>query len=188
MITVFDCETTGLLRAGMPAEEQPHLLQLSCALYDGQKRRRGRLTTIMRPDGWSIEPQAELVHGIAERTAHRAGIPPVPALAVLRFFAENSTKIVAHNFEYDWSIIDAALKRAGSAGEWWRDARQKRFCTQEVSTPILNLPGEFGQKFPSLEEAHRFFFPESPYESRHDAEEDADATARVYFAISERAA
>lgn len=191
MITAVDTETTGLWRDNLDLYDasQPHLMQLSASLVDSSRRRRASITAIMRPDGWSIEPEAERVHGISERTAHRAGVPVVGPLAVLRGFVSISTVVVAHHFEYDWKVIAAALKRAGSDGEWWRQARDKSFCTMERSAKTVGIPGTFGpEKYPSLEEAHRFLFPSTAYESRHDAEEDRDAAERIYWALMERSA
>ena len=55
----------------------------------------------------------------------------------------------------------------------------------EMATPILRLPGEFGFKYPTLEVAHRLLCG-TEYASRHRADEDMQATLRVWRAIKQK--
>lgn len=186
MILGFDTETSGLMRDRLPydAPEQPHLLQLSAQLVSEQRKRIARMTAIIRPNGWAIEAEAEKVHGISERVASRAGVTPLAALLLFKEMALNARQIVAHHAQFDWYMVANEIKRAGANTAWWDAARPKLGCTMERSTGVLKLQGEFGEKFPSLEEAHTALV--GPYTSTHDAEEDVEACLRIWWALDER--
>ncbi len=182
MLLVVDTETSGLLRDDLPADDpsQPHLVQLGAQLFDRQGARRANLTTLIKPEGWSIEPQAEAVHGISAQTCQRYGVSVVFALGVLQGLVACSTRVVAHNMNFDRKVIAAAIHRAGGQGLWWSRAGGRMVCTMEAATPVLKLEGKFGHKFPSLAEAMAGLCPAFPFDERHDAEADVMATRELY--------
>jgi DNA polymerase III epsilon subunit-like protein len=184
---VYDCESTGLKRPG--SDFIPDLVQLSAKLII---RRSGRVvadvTRIVKPlPGVAFEAEAIEHHRITEQIAHQVGSPLPIVLADFRCLAENATAIIAHHAEYDRAIIVGACRRAGAQSLWFDHCAPKFRCTMELSTPILKLPGQFGEpKFPTLEEAHHFWFPERAWRSSHDARDDRDACADVWAALLER--
>ena len=192
LFSFVDTETSGLWRDNLPADDpsQPNLLQLACKTVTADRRCVGRFSRIIRPDGWSIEPQAEAVHGISERLAYEVGIALEGALYDLKVTVENSTLIVGHNlFNFDDKVINAAIRRAGVDGLWWRGQRRKFYDTQEAATPVLKIPGQYDDyKFPSLEEAHNFFLDDAApnWTSKHDAEDDMEACEFVFWSLRER--
>ena len=182
---VFDGETSGLWRAGLPASDpsQPHLIQLAAKLYDPRWRVRGAINCLIFPDGWSIEPQAEVIHGISEAQCARYGVSLVRALSLFQGLVEQASEIVAFNlFGFDRQIISSSIYRAGGTGVWWERKAPAMVCAMEAATPLCGLVGQFGEKFPTLAEAHRALVG-SPYEGQHDAEHDVDASVRVWRAI-----
>lgn len=183
MRVAFDTETSGLVRPDIASDHasQPDLVQLGVKLYDAQWRVTGKATFLIRPDGWSIEPEAEAHHGISEARCARHGVPLVAALAALQALCSNARQIIGHHVDFDRRIIRRAIERAGGQGIWWEKRAADFVCTMEASTPILQLPGQYGSfKFPSLEEAHRHFFPGEDFVTQHDAESDLDATVRIF--------
>lgn len=187
MRLIYDTETSGLRKDGLPIDDpsQPRIAQLGLKLFDTSWKCTGHFTALIRPEGWSMEPDAEAVHGISEARCARHGIPIIAALAVLQGFAGNARIIVAHNNEFDRGLVTSELSRLKSDGLWWKRKAPAFFCTMEASTPVCQLPGEYGFKYPSLEEAHRHFYPAEPYSTKHDADSDIEACARVYRALSE---
>ncbi len=193
MILFIDTESSGLLRDGLPIDDdaQPHLLALSIKLVDDKGRRVHRWTTLVRPDGWSIEAEAEKVHGISERRAYRDGIPLLEAIRPLRVLAPMASIIIGHGLQhFDRRLIDVALYRLKAQGEWWASRGKDMVDTTEITKNICQLPGQFGDyKFPTLAEAHDILIPAmAPYVSTHDAEADVDACERIYFAALARLA
>lgn len=186
MILVLDTETSGLLRPDLPAEDasQPHLLQLGLKLFPpAGGPPAASFSCLIKPDGWSVEPEAFAVHGIDEARAIRGGIDARIALIVLQAFAAKAMTIVAHHVEFDRKIIAAQLAKLGANGDWWKRCGPKFSCTMERATPICKIPGEFGYKFPTLEEAHEHFYPGLEFKAQHDAEADVGACAAIYWAL-----
>lgn len=185
MITVFDVESSGLFKDNLDPLDpgQPHLVQLGAQLFDAQWRKRGHLTVLIKPEGWEIESDAEAVHHIPTSACHRYGIRLAEALIPFRGLVMASSRVVAHHMNFDRRVIASAIHRAGGEGNWWARSGNKLLCTMEASTPVLELPGEFGFKFPSLEEAYRFLVDPSGMVQQHDADSDITATVAVYRAL-----
>jgi len=55
-------------------------------------------------------------------------------------------------------------------------------CPIIVATPILNLPGKYGAKWPSVEEAWKFLIGE-PYVEAHRALDDALHEAKIIYEL-----
>lgn len=190
MFLGIDAETSGLAREGLPPEDpaQPHLVQLGLKTWDAEWRPRCAVSLLVRPEGWSIEPEAQRVHGITDARAARFGVRLGAALLLLQDLAATAKTIFAHNMQYDRLIITAAIFRAGGSGTWWARRANDMRCSMEEATPHCQLKGEYGgYRFPSLEEAHAILCPELPtFKSRHDALEDIEAAAQVLRAIDRR--
>lgn len=190
MLLVFDTESSGLLKAELDPLDpaQPHMVQLGAQLFDAQWRKRAHLTVLIKPSGWEIEPGAEAVHGISTQTCHRYGVELAAALVPFRALVMTASRIVGHHVQFDRRVIGSAIHRAGGDGNWWARAAGKLCCTMETATPVLNLPGEFGAKFPSLEEAVTGLCPGREFPVKHDADSDIAATLAVYRALLDRGA
>ena len=188
MTLVWDVETTGLWRKDLAPDDpsQPHVVSIAARLFDKDRRTVGHLNVLIRLDGWSIEAGAAAVHGITEAKANRYGIPIQAALIVFKGMVEQGIEVVAHNLAFDRQLIDRELRGGGWNGAWWERAAPKMHCTMEESTPICDLPGKFGQKYPSLQEAHAILVPEVPWTQAHSADDDVLATSRVLWALRDR--
>jgi DNA polymerase-3 subunit epsilon len=185
MRLVWDTETSGLLKPGLPGADQaqPNMVQLGAILFDMKWRPVGKLITLIKPDGWSIEREAEAVHGISEARCAKFGVPIAVALAGFQGLAANALQLIGHHQEFDRAIVAAELGRLRADDLWFRKRGASMACTMELSTSLCGIKGQFGLKFPSLEEAHRRFYPEMPFDTRHDAEEDIMAAARIAQAL-----
>lgn len=176
----LDTETSGLLRDKLPLTDrsQPRICQLAAVLFDMKWRPQGKLVVLIRPDGWAMEPDAQEHHGITEQQCISRGVPVVAALAVLQGLCANATQIFGHNIQFDRQMIDIELSRCGAEAAWWKRKAYQFACTMETGTPVANLPGEFGIKFPSLEELHHILMPDRDYATKHEGEADVMASAR----------
>ena len=185
MRLLLDTETSGLAKPDLDAlhPSQPHLVQLGAQLFDQQWVKRGHLTVLIKPDGWEMEPGAEAVHGISTSTCHRYGIPLAAALVAFKPMVLACSRAIAHHMEFDRRVITTAIHRAGGEGVWWARCMNKLFCTMEAATPVCKIEGEFGHKFPSLEEAVKILCPEADLPVKHDADSDIAACAAVYRAL-----
>jgi DNA polymerase III subunit epsilon len=188
MFLFFDCETTGLPRnrnfSVENVEDWPRLVQIAWARYDRRGNAEGARCHIVRPEGFTIPPDATKIHGISHAHARRVGRDLTEVLDEFLKEAERpGTTLVAHNFDYDRGVVGGELVRLN---------RPLRFldlpwiCTMTSTTELCRLPrpGGPGFKWPTLEELHWYVFG-FPYEGAHDAANDIDACARSFFKLLE---
>ena len=187
MFLVFDCETTGLpgVRFFSPevVDQWPRLVQLAWARYDDIGNAVERRDSLVRPEGFRIPADATRIHGITDDRARRDGRELAEVLdEFLEAAMAPGTRLVAHNFDYDHSVV---------AGEIVRTRRPQGFleqtgiCTMKSTTGLVQLPrpgGGCGYKWPTLEELHTWVFGFS-YEGAHDAANDIEACARSFFKL-----
>ncbi|HET6427568.1 MAG TPA: 3'-5' exonuclease [Phycisphaerae bacterium] len=176
-ILFFDTETTDLPDyRSAPGEHQPHVVQLAAVLDQGGSERV--LTTLIRPEGWSISPDAQRVHGISTEQATAEGIPIAEAMAEFDEMLDQATVAVAHNVRFDRLLIDSEHVRLRRKARWPRTV-----CTMLTCTDIVRVIGHWGgYKWPTLEETYRHFFGQPPTNA-HDALSDVRACQRIYHEL-----
>lgn len=193
MILVYDTETSGLVQKSLPPDHpaQPHLVQLGLVALDENftEVQCARLT--VRPDGWTIPDGAVKSHGITTEMATAVGVPLITALAVFTQLRAIAGELVAHNLDFDESIIATAIARSGRRPA--HPGPPRRTCTMRLAAPVLKLPPtakmlaagmDDRYKAPSLTECYERFFPGEAF-AAHDALADARACARVYVKLKE---
>lgn len=185
MILFFDTETTGKADFRRPPNDpvQPRIVQLVAMLYDDARHPAGSLNVIIRPDGFEIPAEASAIHGITTEYAKKYGVPLKVAVAAFESLFANAQLLVAHNIDFDRLMVRSELARI----EAWNIVKVAfetlpTFCTMKSTTDICKLPGNYGYKWPKLQEAHVHFFGEE-FEGAHDAMADVRACAKVYFAM-----
>jgi len=208
-ILAFDTETTGLPDWKQPseAEHQPHLVEICGLLYNMDSLELvDSYHTLIKPDGWTIPDDIAAIHGITTERAIAEGVPEAEALAKFLQLHDRCDLRVAHNQSFDARILRIAIKRFGDTGlglqpqsQEDRDALADLFklapayCTCNAAKPIMRLrateamrrTGRGGWfKPPTLQEAHQHFVG-VPFEGAHSARADAEACARVYFALQQ---
>jgi len=187
MILFFDTETSGMIKRDLPEDHpsQPRLVQLGALLTEHDLRPRAEIAMIVESEGVSFDRRAVEVHGITEEIADRCGLPMLVVLATFSNLCRRASLVVAHNLAFDAEVMACQFKRAARPNPL--EFPELRFeCTMKASTPILKLPGNYGDyKWPSLDEAHRFFLGEG-VEGAHDALADVRACARIWKALRAR--
>ena len=56
-------------------------------------------------------------------------------------------------------------------------------CPMELATYICQIPGKHGLKWPKVEEAYHYFFPESDYVESHRGADDAKHEAEIVYEL-----
>ncbi len=56
-------------------------------------------------------------------------------------------------------------------------------CPMELATYICQIPGKRGLKWPKVEEAYHYFFPESNYVEAHRGADDAKHEAEIVYEL-----
>jgi DNA polymerase-3 subunit epsilon len=186
-ILFFDTETTGKAIFSLPADHkmQPRLVQLGAQLTDGAGNLLAEMNHIVKPDGWTIPEEAARIHGITTEKATDKGRPVADVLGYFMRLANLGGTVdlfVAHNSDFDTFIIKGECDRLRHAGMVNPFAGKKVHCTMKAATPLCELPGRYGYKWPTLQEAHRHFFGRE-FDSAHDAIADVAACREIYFAM-----
>ena len=188
MFLFFDCETTGLprIRYFSPevADDWPRLVQIAWARYDARGNPEEARCHIIRPEGFTIPPDATKIHGISHARAAREGRDLAEVLdEFLESAGRPATVLVAHNLDYDFGVIGSELVRMRKPLGF---LDIPGICTMKSTTELCRLPrpGGYGFKWPTLEELHTCVFGRS-YEGAHDAARDLEACARAFFRLRE---
>ena len=186
-ILVFDTETTGMVDWKHPenSQRQPHLVQLGMLLVDTLDWQpiSQYASLVDLEQGVDMEPGALAAHGISAAMCREDGVSLRLACDVFVKAALQADRLVAHNLGFDRIVMRAACERAGASLDWLTGV--PGYCTMEASTPILQLPGKRGHKWPTLAEAYAFFSGQS-LQGAHDASVDAAACLEIYRGLQER--
>jgi DNA polymerase-3 subunit epsilon len=179
----FDTETTGVPRNWKaPASDLanwPRVVQLAWVECDESGEVVAREQFIVKPEGFSIPPDAARVHGITTDRALREGAGLKQVLLAFSAAAKKSSGAVAHNLDFDEKVLGAEFARVQLDDPL---PRLERLCTMRASTDHCQLPGRYGYKWPTLEELYRHLFDET-LQGAHDAAADALACARCFFEL-----
>jgi DNA polymerase III epsilon subunit-like protein len=176
-ILVFDTETSDLPRNwDLPAsrvDNWPRLVQIAWIVCDLDFSPRRRFCTLICPDGFEIAPGAVRVHGITTQRARAHGMPIVEVLPRFDQELQACALVVAHNLEFDQTIMQAEFIRAGLPDHF---ADTGAFCSMRGTAPLCQLePKRHGEyKWPKLSELHELCTGRS-YAGAHDAMQDAEA-------------
>lgn len=179
----IDTETTGKLIRGMPLDEpqQPRIVQLAAILADDRAEVLAEINLLIYPEDWTIPEDASAIHGITTEQCRRHGLKITLALELLKALTYSASTIVAHNLDFDLSLIQREHILA-DLGEPF--IGKHHYCTMKAATDICNIPGRYGPKWPTLAEAHQKLF-NCDFENAHDAMADVRACMRIYFKLQE---
>lgn len=193
LLCVFDTETTGfpLFKAPSDHPDQPHIVDICALLYTPEGELVDSFEAMVRPDGWDIPNAAAVIHGITNEIALEHGIPEACAIEGFLSIWNRASLRVAHNVSFDDRIMRIGFKRFSDP--WVAEAFREgeKFCTCSSTTSIVQCPptekmiaAGRGKQFkqPTVSEAYKFFTGEELV-GAHRARADAEACARVYFAL-----
>ena len=167
----------------------PSLPVQIAAILATESRTIATVSCILNQRQWQgirINPIADRVvniHGITPDIADTYGWPPDLAIGRLRHMLNKAASVVAHNIEFDLSVMDHACGVQKIPRLCWPE----RFCTMRESAGVLRIPsgGRYsigGWKAPKLTEAYRWFAKKEMV-SNHDALHDVFACRLVHRGI-----
>lgn len=185
-LLVFDTETTGLpVTWDAPVTDTynwPRILELGWELCweNGETIRKS--CSLVKPDGWKVPDKTWWIeHGFTQAQNEAEGRPLPELLDEFLVAAEEADVLIAHNLGYDRPIINCEMYRYKRK---FRKTLQK-VCTKLESEYICKIPNGYGRyKWPTLDEAYKFFYGES-FEGAHAAGNDVEACKKVYLAIQD---
>jgi DNA polymerase-3 subunit epsilon len=155
----FDTETSDYSTPDAPSLP----VELAAVLGD-EDRVVATLAVVLSQTQWPgvrENPVAERVisiHGISPRMCAVYGEAPIIVLEMFRRMVAKAQAVVAHNVEFDLSVMNGAFAAMQLPGVAWPPAH----CTMRASAPVVRIPsgGRYaigGYKAPKLAEAYRYF-------------------------------
>jgi len=186
MYLFFDTETTGLPRNWRAPvtdlNNWPRMVQLAWTLHEASGAVVESGSAIIKPEGYTIPPDASRIHRITTERALREGVDLEGALREFAAAMERALLLVAHNLSFDEMIVGAEFIRKQVPSKL---ESMPRFCTMQGTTDVCRLPGKYGFKWPTLVELHQFLFSRA-FEDTHDAVADVQACATCFFELQNR--
>ena len=184
MYLFFDVETVGMPKKwNSPHTDSfnwPRMIQIAWLLLDENKKIVESQDYIIKPDGFDIPVDKEMLHGITMDMAREKG---VPVKEVLEKFAEvipQANYIIAHNMVFNEKVVAAEFYRHGVEHQLF-DA--ERYCVMQESTHFCKLPGKKGRyKWPTQKELYIKLFNKIP-KGLHNATIDVRVTANSFFTL-----
>lgn len=194
---IYDTETTGLPDWKQPseAEHQPHLTDLCYLLFSKEGELIESMDALICPDGWVIPQDVEELTGLSTDFLTINGIPEREALALFGRINKKADVRVAHNAQFDERIMRIGISRYFGKDVADRFKEKPLYCTANSTKNIVKCPpteamknSRFRNTFktPNMQEALSFFCPGEVIGQAHRARPDAEACAKVFFAMQAR--
>lgn len=191
MFAILDCETSGLPKYNLPADDpaQPHVAAVALILVDEQFKIEREYEALIRPEGWEMEPGATAVNGLSTEHLLENGIPVLSALPVYTDAIDEGRVIVAHNCRFDTKCMRGELRRANIDD---RFDKTRTICTMQACVGVVKAAptnsmmagGRKTFKMPKLAEAYRHFFKRD-FDFPHSALADARACLEIFRKLNE---
>ena len=189
MYLFIDTETTGLPKNyNAPLsdfENWPRAVQISWACFDESGEFIEKVNHIIFPNGYEIPPEATALHGITTEYAQCNGSLIQGVLEDLSLEIMRADWVVAHNMDYDSSVLGSEFLRAGHSNYF---DTADMICTMRASTDFCQIPNPRGSgyKWPKLSELYAILFDGASIDGEHNAEVDALACAKCFFELVKR--
>jgi DNA polymerase-3 subunit epsilon len=188
-IFVFDCETSGLPKFNLPADDptQPRIVQLAGALFDGEADKPSKsFCEKIKPDGWRMDDALaeKLGNGLTHASLEAEGKPAAEVLQAWADLHDAADLIVGYNITFDLKMMRGELRRANMDDRY---GARKTFdvlppCTGLCKidpTEAMKAAGRRHFKTPKLSEAVEIILKEK-HVGAHDAMTDLLATYRLF--------
>ena len=112
---IFDVETTGLPKyryaSYSDSENWPHAVSIAWELCDETNNLLESNYAIIKPEGFTIPYESVLIHGITQQMASDRGENLKHVLTMFSNAIDQADFLVAHNIDFDDSIVCAELER-----------------------------------------------------------------------------
>ena len=163
---IFDTETTGLTKAGaIPLSQQPTIIEFAAIkLHDKTLKEKSRLDFLVNPKQ-QLEPIITKITGITDNDLTNEPTFGEKYSDLYDFFL-GETIWVAHNIQFDFSLMKFDLQRIGK--EFSFPYPKQYICTSEGTKHLNN-----GKRF-KLNDLHKLATGK-PIENAHRAINDVEA-------------
>lgn len=208
LILIFDVETTGLLpkiyknQASPPAiEEFPYVIQLSYVIFHNVTKQIVKTFNRFIKVNVEISEKITEITGITKEICENAGIPIQDALIELYSDIHHCGHLVAHNYNFDKTVLQTEFYRNGPEiesscpnykyifhADYLLQNNIQAKCTMMMGIsickiPFPNNPTSKSYKYPNLAELHNHLFGIVP-NGLHNSYVDVIACLSCYLSIT----
>ena len=181
----FDTETTGVPKDyNAPISDTrnwPRIVQISWLVVSADKSIIRQEDHIIRPDGFTIPPEASAIHGITQAKAMSQGEDLRTVINKFCADAKNARYVVGHNVSFDINVTKCECYRLGVQDPF---AGKSILCTMTSSTNYCRIPGYYGYKWPKLDELYMKLFGRH-FQDAHNSLADIKATYECFWKLRE---
>jgi DNA polymerase III epsilon subunit-like protein len=182
----FDVETTGLpidwKAPTSDLENWPRIVEIAWILSDENGNELEVFSSILKNDNFSIPIDASKIHQITDEIANTKGRERIEVFKQFADVISKAQTLVAHNIEFDFKVLHSEFIRYGIKSGLYKI---NKACTKELSTDYCKLPGNYGYKWPKLEELFRKVFGKELL-SAHSASIDVKACKDCFFELAKQ--
>ena len=185
MILAIDTETNGLFTYGEGVraddEGQPRMCALAAILVseiseDGEIASSEKVDLLVKPDGWTVEPEAFAVNGLTQERLEAEGKPIADVLDVLDGLLDEADVVIGFNVNFDLKMTRAEYRRAGRPDRY---GDVPKLCVMHATRSALKA------KSIKLGEAVERLL-DRPLADAHTAMADYRAALDLYFELRRR--
>lgn len=181
MALIIDVETTGLpIRNGLKYGEflpydklnlydTSRVVQITLMLCNEKLEQVELKDFIIKADNFSINNSS--FHGITNEISENKGVPFSEVVEVIKLYLPKVTHIIAHNLNFDISILYSELYRLNMHSVISDVKSKGMICSMKDTKNIVRSTNNYGIKDPSLKELYYFVFHkdmENAHNSKYD--------------------
>ena len=189
-IIIADVETTGLFGKNQHYSTDfalfPKIVSIAWQLLDEDQKLFNKEYHVIRPDGYEIPEESQVIHGISTEQAIACGKDMKTILRHFIIDAQEADKIVIHNAFYDCSVIKANLLCLGVDKNIANEALAKEKRVDTMMKTIKFVGAEYANgnpgKWPRQEELYFKLFQEE-MKGAHDSENDVENLKKCYYEL-----
>ena len=182
----FDTETTGLPSDyNAPINNShnwPRLVQISWILTEENANIISQKNFIIKPNGFVIPKASSDIHRITTEKAVKEGLDLSIVLGLFDNDLKQADIIIGHNIDFDIKVVRAEMYRLKREDNL---VGKNSICTMKSTTDFCKIQGEYGYKFPKLQELYTKLFGHG-FEEAHNSQADIIATMQCYFELCKR--
>ncbi len=176
--TIFlDVETTGLIKNPLDYSSYPRLIQIAFKKNDKMHN------YYVQPIDFSLNDEIKNLTGLTDSFLQENGLPIINVLKDvtlnLIFYIDEATEIVAHNADFDLSIIDSEYLRVNPRDLNLSSPRSP-FRNGKVFDTMIEFSKVHDCKYPSLTELYNILFDEDLFRGKHNALMDTELVEKCY--------
>lgn len=180
---IFDTETNGMFDFSLPADDpsQPRLAWLYAILVDETLDAVEVIDLKVKPDGWSMTPEATEVNGLTDEILEAEGVPVADVLDAWNRLVDEGYEFFAFNARFDAKQMRAELRRA-ERDDRFEETKNGCLMIACRGLGVKKMNGKGGQ--PRLIDCTNHFGID--HENPHQGKDDTWAAYEIYKILAER--